>query len=57
VGGIDGHAEFLDVIANLDHEEHDATLEWVGGHFDPDAFSVTEVNEDLRRRLRLARKR
>jgi hypothetical protein len=57
VGGIDGYAEFLDVIANLDHEEHDAPLEWVGGHFDPDAFSVTEVNEDLRRRLRLARKR
>jgi len=57
VGGVDGYADFLDAIANPEHEEHDATLEWVGGDFDPEAFSVTEVNERLRRSLRLARKR
>ncbi len=29
VGGVDGYADFLDAIANPEHEEHDATLEWV----------------------------
>jgi hypothetical protein len=57
VGGIDGYAEFLDAIADPEHEEHEAMLNWVGEHFDPDAFSVTKVNEHLRRSLRLARKR
>jgi Plasmid pRiA4b ORF-3-like protein len=57
VGGAGGYAEFPEAIADPDHEEHDATLEWVGGHFDPEAFSVTEVNERLRRGLRAARKR
>jgi Plasmid pRiA4b ORF-3-like protein len=56
VGGADSYAEFLDAIANPNHEDHDAMLEWAGGYFDPDAFSVTEVNKRLRRESRLARK-
>jgi Plasmid pRiA4b ORF-3-like protein len=57
VDGIDGYAEFLDAITNPDHEEYEAMLAWVGGHFDPEAFSVTEMNERLRRSLPLSRKR
>jgi Plasmid pRiA4b ORF-3-like protein len=57
VGGIDGYAEFLEAIADPEHEEHEAMLNRVSEHFDPDAFSVTEVNEHLRRRLRLGEKR
>ncbi|HVA78899.1 MAG TPA: plasmid pRiA4b ORF-3 family protein, partial [Candidatus Binataceae bacterium] len=43
VGGAGGYAEFLEAIANPDHEDHDAMLEWVGGQFDTEAFSVAEV--------------
>jgi len=57
VGGAGGYVEFLEAIADPDHEDHDANLEWVGGQFDPEAFSVTEVNERLGRALRRARKR
>lgn len=49
VGGAGGYADFLEAIANPDHEDHDANLEWVGGRFDPEAFSVTELNGRLRR--------
>lgn len=55
VGGAGGYAEFLEAIADPDHEDHDVMLEWAGGHFDPAAFSVTAANEQLRRRLRPAR--
>ena len=51
VGGAGGYADLLEAIANPEHEDHDANLEWVGGRFDPEAFSVTEVNDRLRRRL------
>jgi len=57
VGGGGGYEEFLEAIADLKHEEHDAMLEWAGGQFDPDAFSIIEVNERLRRTQRRARKR
>ncbi len=40
VGGAGGYADFLEAIANPDHEEHQATLEWAGGRFDPEAFSA-----------------
>jgi hypothetical protein len=32
-------------------------LTWAGENFNPEAFSVTEVNQSLRRRLRPAKKR
>jgi len=35
VGGPWGYREFLDAIANPDHEEHAERLEWIGGSFDP----------------------
>lgn len=37
-GGTWGYAEFLEAIRDPDHEEHESMLEWVGGHFDPEAF-------------------
>jgi len=57
VGGAGGYAELLEAIADPDHEDHDANLEWLGGQFDPEAFSIAEVNKRLRRRLRRSRKR
>lgn len=49
-GGTWGYREFLETIGH-DHEEHAATLEWAGGHVDPDAFDPAEFD----RRLRLGR--
>ncbi|MBI2555343.1 MAG: plasmid pRiA4b ORF-3 family protein [Candidatus Rokubacteria bacterium] len=34
-GGVRGYESVLEAIRDPDHEERDAMLEWVGGHFDP----------------------
>ena len=47
VGGPHGYFEFLTAITNPLHEEHDSMLTWVGGSFDPKAFSLKDVNEWL----------
>jgi len=46
-GGSYGYFDLLDVLANPDHEEYDERLEWTGDDFDPEKFSVDEVNADL----------
>ena len=45
-GGVHGYAEFLQVIADPDHEEHESTLRWAGGQFDPEAFDPATVKFD-----------
>jgi hypothetical protein len=35
VGGPWGYRDFLDAIADPQHEEHDERLQWIGGRFDP----------------------
>ena len=47
VGGAPGYEEFLAALADPDHPEHDELKEWIGGSFDPAAFSVAEVNKRL----------
>ena len=47
VGGIWGYAEFLEAISDPNHADHDEMLEWIGGEFDPEKFSVDEVNKEL----------
>jgi pRiA4b ORF-3-like protein len=49
VGGTWGYAEFLRAIADPAHEEHQDSLEWVGGSFDPAEFDLAEVNAVLQR--------
>lgn len=44
VGGVHGYHEFLDVLRDPRHPEHRDMLEWVGGNFDPEAFSVRDAN-------------
>lgn len=46
-GGIPGFYRLLDVLANPKHKEHQELREWVGDHFDPEAFSVDQVNKYL----------
>ena len=49
VGGVPGYYEFLDVISNPDHEEHESMLEWIGGTFDPQLFDIDAANAGLKR--------
>jgi hypothetical protein len=44
VGGIFGYYEFLEVLADPSHSEHDDMLRWAGGEFDPDSFDVRHAN-------------
>jgi hypothetical protein len=47
VGGTPGYEEFLAALADPQHPEHRMLKDWIGGSFDPTAFSVDEVNERL----------
>ena len=47
-GGAWGYSDFLDAIQNPKHEQHEEMLEWVGEEFDPEAFDIEAVNEELR---------
>ena len=48
VGGVWGYEEFLEAIADPDHEEHDSYLEWIGEDFDPEAVELDKINRALR---------
>lgn len=45
-GGIHGYAEMLEILADEMHGEHDAMLQWLGGAYDPAAFSASDVKFD-----------
>jgi len=46
-GGPWGYAELLEILADPGHPQHDEQLEWVGGEFDPEDFSVEDANAML----------
>lgn len=48
VGGVWGYANFLEALRDSSHEEHEASLVWVGGEFNPAAFDLAGVNRALR---------
>jgi Plasmid pRiA4b ORF-3-like protein len=48
VGGVHGYVTFLEAIRNPDDPEHQSYLEWIGGSFDPEAFSIEAINQQLR---------
>jgi hypothetical protein len=48
VGGPWGYVDYLQALADPEHESHEDMLEW-GGEFDPEAFDLDEVNKVLRR--------
>jgi hypothetical protein len=51
VGGPWGYQEFLEAIADPEHEEHDGLLEWAGGSFDPEAFNSAAATRAMHRGL------
>ncbi len=46
LGGVSGYGNFLDVINDVEDEEHEHMLEWIGGGFDPEYFNAQEVSFD-----------
>lgn len=48
VGGIPGYEEFCKTIADPKSADHEETLIWAGGAFDPDSFDINRVNRELR---------
>jgi hypothetical protein len=48
VGGPGGYADYLEALADPDHEEHENMLAWRGA-FDPEAFSIETTNASLKR--------
>lgn len=58
-GGLPGFYDLLEAMSDPENEERERLLEWLGGDFDPDAFSVEAVNRLLgamqRRRNRAGR--
>ncbi|MFQ5780091.1 MAG: plasmid pRiA4b ORF-3 family protein [Nitrospiria bacterium] len=45
-GGTSGYEDLLETIFDPAHEEHDRTMEWLGGEFDPEAFDPKQVRFD-----------
>src|SRR3989442_8347000 len=46
-GGVPGYYNLLEALRDPNHDEHEELLGWVGGEFDPEAFSVEAVNRRL----------
>jgi hypothetical protein len=47
VGGAPGYADFLEVMADPKHPEHDDMVAWHGEVFEPAAFDCARVNQWL----------
>lgn len=45
----EGYRVFLAAIQDRRHPRHEALRAWVGGKFDPEAFSLRAVNRELKR--------
>lgn len=54
VGGLPGFEEFLDVMADPKHPEHDSVMTWYGRPFDPDDIGLDVITARL---AKLARRR
>jgi hypothetical protein len=48
-GGVPGFYNLLEALGHPEHEQHEEMLEWLGDDFDPEVFSVDEVNRRLAR--------
>jgi len=47
-GGVGGYRNFLEVINNVEHPEHQEMLDWVGGFFDPEEIRLSDINTQLK---------
>lgn len=49
-GGVGGYYNLLETVGDPTHEDHAHLREWLGEGFDPEEFSLEEVNRKLRGR-------
>jgi hypothetical protein len=56
VGGPWGYATYLQAMADASHERHDEMMGW-RGPFDPEAFSIERVNQELEKKFRPVHRR
>jgi hypothetical protein len=54
-GGIRGFYDLLEALAEPNHERYEELCEWIGDDFDPQAFSVENVNRMLSPKRRQGR--
>lgn len=55
VGGPHGYELFLQILGDRTHEEHEDTVRWIGGVFDPKGFDLNRINRDFKRTKRRRR--
>lgn len=48
VGGSRGYEEFLEVLNDSNHENHDWYLTWIGGNYQPEKFDLDQTDRDVR---------
>lgn len=46
-GGVPGYERMLEILTNPKDEEYEDIREWLGEEFDPEAFDLAAVNEEL----------
>jgi hypothetical protein len=51
IGGTSGYRDFIETLVDVDHEEHEGSLNWIGGHFDPEGFDAAKATRRMRRGL------
>jgi hypothetical protein len=51
VGGVTGFSNFLEAITDPGNEEHDESLEWAGGWFDPEEFDPVLATKRMKQGL------
>ena len=56
VGGSAGYEDYLEAMADPEHEEHEDMILW-RGPFDPEAFSVEKINRQLEKKFRPVRQK
>jgi len=49
IGGPWGYAEYLEAMADPDHERHAEMVEWCGPDFDPNAVDEADIRKQLNR--------
>jgi hypothetical protein len=56
VGGSGGYEDYLEAMADPEHEEHEDMIQW-RGPFDPEAFSIEKINKQLEKKFRPVRQK
>ena len=46
-GGIPGFYDLLDALGDPTHEQHDELQDWIGDDYDPNVFTIDQVNQML----------